>query len=127
MEWWDGIGGEMVEARQRQAVAGRPRGAGVRKQAVSRGTAKMKAAADKKLEDNSEEIAQALLDKTLGGNTTSAKLLFALAEGQIDCEDEVVMRRLCSLAEKLASEPEWAGEDLEADAETGLGGREPEG
>ena len=43
----------------------------------------------------------------MDGNATSAKLLFALAEGRIDCEDEVVMRQVFSLAEKLELEAPW--------------------
>jgi hypothetical protein len=64
---------------------------------------------------------------SLGGNASSAKLLFALAEGQMDCEDEGVMQCLRSLAEELAAEPEWAAEVIEATAETGFGQHEPEG
>lgn len=117
----------MVLAREKKAVQGKPRGTGAKKKPVSRGTAKMKAEADKTLAVNSKQIAKALLDKTLAGNTTSAKLLFALAEGQIDCEDEPVVRRLCSLAEELASEPQWNGELDETEADAGFGEREPEG
>ncbi len=116
----------MVLARERQAASRKPSGTGARKKAVGRGTAKMTAAAGKTLEENSEKIAKSLLESTLDGNVTSAKLLFALAEGQIDCEDEVVMRRLCSFAEGLASEPEWTGEDVEAAVETGSEQCEPE-
>jgi hypothetical protein len=76
----------MVLARERQAAGRRPHGTGARKQAVSRGTAKMKEAADLAMEALSDEIATSLLDRTVGGNATIAKVLFALAEGQIDCE-----------------------------------------
>jgi hypothetical protein len=106
----DGIGGQMVLARQKKAIAGRPHGTGTQKKASGRGRAKLNAAADKTLEKNSEKIALSLLESTLGGNASSAKLLFALADGQIDCEDEGMVRRLYSLAEKLAAEPEWDGE-----------------
>jgi hypothetical protein len=87
----------------------------------------MRAAAGKTLEDNSEQIAKSLLDSTLGGNASSARLLFALAEGQIDCEDEVVVRRLCRLADKLAAEPEWDAESIKDAAEMGFSLREAEG
>ena len=117
MEGVDGIGGEMVVARKKQAVRGKARGTAAQKKAPGRGTAKMKAAADKTLEVNSREIAKALLAKTLEGNSTSAKLLFALAEGQIDCEDEPAVQRLRSLAEELAAEPQWNGELEETEAE----------
>jgi hypothetical protein len=127
VEEWNGIGGQMELARQRQAVVKRPRGTGAQKKAVGRGTAKMRAAAGKTLEDNSEQIAKSLLDSTLGGNASSARLLFALAEGQIDCEDEVVVRRLCRLADKLAAEPEWDAESIKDAAEMGFSLREGEG
>jgi hypothetical protein len=124
---WDGIGGEMVVGRQKQAIGRKPLGTGAQKKTVSRGTAKMREAADKTLEVNSDKIAKSLLDKTLAGNSMSAKLLLELAEGQTDCQDEEVVRRRCNLDEELASEPEWEGELDEAEAETGLGQREPEG
>jgi len=108
----------MELARERQAVVRKPRGSGAKKKASSRGTAKMNAAADRLLENNSEKIAKSLLKGIYKGNVTSAKLLFALAEGQIDCEDEGVMQRVCSLAEQLAAEPAWVDEANEAAAES---------
>jgi hypothetical protein len=125
VEWWDGIGGQMVLARQKKAAAGRPHGTGAQKKASGRGRAKLNAAADKTLEENSEKIALSLLESTLGGNASSAKLLFALAEGQIDCEDEGMVRRLYSLAENLAAEPEWDGETYGVVVEMGSGRHEP--
>jgi hypothetical protein len=118
VEWWDEIGGEMVLTRQRQAVAGRPHGTETGKKAVSRGTEKMNAAAGKTLEKFSDEITESLHQSLLKGNASIAKLLFALAEGQIDCEDEVVMGRLFTVAEKLASEKAWTGTLSEEEAET---------
>jgi len=117
----------MTFARQGQAVAGRPHGRRAGKQVVGRGTAKMKAAADKTLEEHSGEIAEALLSSLRGGNASCAKLLFALAEGQIDCEDEAVVGHFFSLAEKLASEEQWSGTGSEEEDETGFGHREPMG
>lgn len=116
VEWWDGIGGEMVLARTRQAVAGGPRGTGAQQKKVSRGAAKLKAAADKKLEENSEAIAKSLLKSLLDGNVTCAKLLIALAEGQIDCEDEATVQRFYSLAEELGKEEKWTGDLDEEEA-----------
>ena len=113
-------------ARERQAVAGRPHGTRT-KQRVSRGTASVKAAADNTLEKHSENLAKLLYEGLLGGNAALAKLLFALAEGQIDCEDAFVVERYCSLAEKLASEQEWTGPVDEAEAESSFGQLEPEG
>lgn len=124
VEWWDGIGGQMVLGRQRQTVVKKPSGTGLQKKAVSRGTAKMSVAADKALEDNSDDITKALTDNAKKGNATCARLLLALADGQIDCEDEVVMERLCSYAEKLAAEPEWTGDE---DIEASIGTRDAKG
>jgi hypothetical protein len=81
----------------------------------------LKAAADKKLEEKSDEIAESLLRSLLDGNVTSAKLLIALAEGQIDCEDEAMVERLYSLAEELGKEPEWKGDLNEEEAESCAG------
>lgn len=127
VERWDGIGGEMEPARESEEAVRKPSGKRIQKNAVNRGRAKMNAAADKTLELNSEIIAKSLLESTLGGNATSAKLLIALAEGQINFEDEAVMQRLCSLAEKLAAEPQWSGDAVEAVAECGTAEGEPEG
>ena len=117
----------MVLARQKKAAAGRPHGTGAQKKASGRGRAKLNAAADKTLEENSEKIAMSLLESTLGGNASSAKLLFALAEGQIDCEDEGMVRCLYSLAEKLAAEPEWDGDAHGVVLEMGFGRHELKG
>jgi len=128
VEWWFGIGGPMIVGSARQAVLGTSRGTGAQqKKAVGRGTAKMRAAADKALQDNCNKIAESLLASIRKGNSNSAKLLFALAEGQIDCEDEVAIERLCSLAEKLAKEPEWVGELDDAEMETILEESEQKG
>jgi hypothetical protein len=104
----------MEQARQMQPVARKPHGRGALKSVVNRGKARLNAAADKALELNSERIANSLLNSTLGGNQTSAKLLFDLADGQIDCEDEVVVQGFVSLAERLAAEPESSTEEIDA-------------
>ncbi len=117
----------MVMARERRAAAGKPRGTGTQAKAVNRGKAKLNAAADKTVGKHSARIVKALYDSLIKGNATSAKLLFDLADGLIDCEDEVVMEQLCSYAEKLASEPPWEGEEEDPDAETSIGEREAKG
>lgn len=102
---------------QRQMVRKKPSGTGLEKKVVSRGTAKMKAAADKALEDNSKKITDALTESAIKGNATCTRLLLALADGQINCEDEVVMEQLCSYADKLAAERQWDGPEAEPDDE----------
>jgi len=76
--------------------------------------------AEKTLKKHSGAIAKSLCDGALKGNATSAILLFELADGKIDCEDEVLMSRLCIYAEKLAFEPEWQGDpSAETEVEDG--------
>jgi hypothetical protein len=104
----------MEQAREMHPVVRKPHGRGTPKIVVNRGKASMNAAADKALELNSGKIAHKLLISTLGGNVTSAKLLFALADGQIDCEDEVIVQGFVSLAERLAAEPQCSAEEIEA-------------
>lgn len=100
----------MKVATKRHAAACKSRGSNIHDKTVNPGKAKLNAAADETLGKYSAKIAQKLYDSLIEGNLTSAKLLFALAEGQIDCEDEAVMRPLYSYAEKLAAEPEWQGD-----------------
>jgi hypothetical protein len=114
-----GIGGQMVKAGQKQAeqgqaVKGKPRGTRTRKKAGSRGAARMSEAAGKALEKNSEQIANSLLQSTLDGNASSAKLLFALAEGQKNSEEKGMKRHFRSMAVKLAAEPQWNAGAIEA-------------
>ena len=114
----DGIGGEMVLAKKWQAAASRPRGTGTQVKAVNQGKAKLNAEADKKVGDNRTTIVDTLYNCLIDDkNLTSAKLLFYLADGLINCEDPVVMRQLCSYAEKLESELQLTGDEVEATAE----------
>jgi hypothetical protein len=112
----DGIGGEMVLARKWQATAGRPRGTGAK--SVNPGKAKLIVAMDKKVGENSETIAQKLIDTVIANDWTGAKLLFALADGLIDCENQEVVSQLCSYAESLKSEHQLTDEEAEAMAKT---------
>ena len=115
MEGWDGIGGEMVFATNRQAAFGKPRGTGVQPQAVNPGKAKLNAQADMKLRDFSVTIVDALYNNLVEkGNMVSAKLLFALADGRINCEDPVVMKKLCRYAATLKSEQQVPDAEVEA-------------
>jgi hypothetical protein len=116
---WDGIGGEMVVARKWQAAAGKPRGTETK--AVNPGKSKLNAAADKKVGKNSARIVNALFNSVVKDkNTTSAKLLFDLADGRINCEDPVVMSQLCSYAEGLEAERQLTDAEAEAAAKTEL-------
>jgi hypothetical protein len=95
----DGIGGEMVLARKWMAAAGRSRGTETK--TVNPGKAKLIAALDKKIGEKSGEMADKLVNDFLAGKETSMKMLNALADELINCEDPVVMSQLCGYAERL--------------------------
>jgi hypothetical protein len=119
VECRDGIGGEMVLARKWQAAAGKPRGTGTQAKSVNKGKSKLNAEADKKVGDNSATIVNALYNSLINDkNLPSAKLLFDLADGLINCEDPEVMSQLCSYAESLAGEQQVTGDEADAAAKT---------
>jgi len=106
----------MVLSRKWQAAAGKPRGTGA--QAVNPGKAMLIKAMDRKFGENSEKIAQKLIDTVLGNDWTGAKLLYAMADGQIDCENVAVVSTLYSYAQTLGSEQQVAADGTtETDAE----------
>jgi hypothetical protein len=123
----DGIGGEMVLAKKWQATASGPRGTGTQEKAVNPGKAQLIAEADKKVGENRVRIVNALFYSLIKGNATSAKLLFDLADGLINCEDPVVMSQLCSYAEKLKSEQQLTDNEADAAAKTEQDEGEPAG
>jgi hypothetical protein len=108
----------MVLARKWQAAAGKPRGTGAQAQAINPGKAKLIAAVDKKVGENSDEMAKKLIEGFLKGNVTSIKLLFELADGNIDCENMPELSRVCSYAQTLTSERQSTDEEVEAAAQT---------
>jgi hypothetical protein len=77
----------------------------------------MSKAADKALGKNSELIAQSLVDSTLKGNASSAKLLLSLSEEQAKGENRNVRSGRRSVAGMLAAEPQWGAEPREIDSE----------
>lgn len=114
MECWNGIGGEMVLARKWQAAAGKPRGTGT--QAINPGKAKFIAELDKQIGEKCSQMATKLVTDFLAGKETSMKMLCALADELINCEDLVVMSQLCSYAQKLESEQQLSDAEAEAAA-----------
>ena len=108
----------MVCARTRQAAAGRLRGTD--KKTVNPSRVMLNAEAHKKVGDNRTKIVNALYDSLIKGNASSAKLLFDLADGLINCEDPVVMGQLVSYAEKLESERQLAADAADEEAEKKL-------
>jgi hypothetical protein len=77
--------------------------------------------------ENSERIADSLLQGVLKGDLNSAKLLLSLAELEPEQEDAGKPQRGWSAALALAAEPEWQEPAMETTAETQGGSREPEG
>jgi hypothetical protein len=116
----------MVLARTRQA-AGKPRGTGTQVKAVGKGKALLIAAVDKEIGEKSDVMAKKLIAGFLKGSVTSMKMLLALADERIDCENLVVMSQLCSYAETLEAEQQLTAGEAEAAEKTELGKGEPEG
>jgi hydroxypyruvate isomerase len=106
----------MVLAKKWQAAAGKPRGTGAQAQAINPGKAKLIAAVDKKVGENSETIAQKLIDSVKNGDWTGAKLLYAMADGLIDCENKEVVSQLISYAQTLETERQLTDTEAEAAA-----------
>jgi len=101
-----GIGGEMVFSRTRQAAGVRLRGTGTQVKAVNPGKAKLIAELDKQIGEQCSEMVKKLIDDFIAGKATSMRMLCALADELIDCENPEVMSQLCSVAEKLRLEPQ---------------------
>ena len=84
---------------------------------AGRGSSRLSKAADKKLAQHSDQIAQTLLDSTLKGNSNSARLLVTLADGATKQASISRKRHVPSLAKTLAAEPEWGTSTAEAEGE----------
>jgi hypothetical protein len=84
---------------------------------VSKSMNALRKAASKAVKENTTEITQSLLTGAVAGKTASAKLLIELAESQP--EDGEKNQPLGSVAEKLEKEPQWQGDALEMDLESG--------
>jgi hypothetical protein len=109
----------MNVARQKQKEVGEPRGSG--KKTTGRGSSKLSKAADKALGENSGRIVASLIESAASGHAVSAQLLVKLAEGPAENAKIDKTRRPRSWAKKLAAEPEWNGESLDADAMASAG------
>lgn len=103
-----GIGGEMVFSRTKQAAGVRLRKTGTQVKAVNPGKAKLIAELDKQIGEQCSKMAEKLIADFIAGKATSMKMLCALADELINCENVEVMSQLCSVAERLALEPQVA-------------------
>jgi len=107
VERWAGNGGQMARERRKQAVQG--------KAGTSKKTKKLNEEALKLMDENAAGIAQLLCDSTLHGHMPSARLLVELAQRNVEAVEALMMRPGRSLAQDLAAEPEWQGEEPEAE------------
>jgi len=69
------------------------------------------------VEERAGKIAEPLMKSTIDGHVMSTRLLVELAEGDVDVEEALLKRPLRSLALQLAEQPQWKGEDPDAEAE----------
>lgn len=79
------------------------------------------------MQKHSTGIAETLLLNAMKGNAASMRYFFGFAQGSQEEADVGKTRLTRSIASELAAEPQWHEESTEAEAETGMGGREPEG
>lgn len=131
-----GNGGKMAELGRkssRETTKGKTSTKNTGKRA-RRGKAKRKAGAerlrlavDKRLGQNSETLADMLRDQAMGGNVATTRAMVEIAEHKKAQPEPVKKKRGRSLAELLATEPEWQDDRKEGSAETGGGGVEAEG
>jgi hypothetical protein len=85
------------------------------------GVERLRQEADKQVGQNSEKLASLLTKKALAGDLASTKVLVGLAERKKPRPEPKKKWRGPSLAERLAAEPEWTGEEEE---DEGIGNRE---
>jgi hypothetical protein len=81
------------------------------------GAERMRQAADKRMGRISEKMADLLSSKALAGDLACARVLFGLAERKKPMQEPGKRRRGPGLAERLAAEPEWKGEEGTVDSE----------
>ena len=93
-------------------VVGNPIGIGKRKRAARSVLTKLTKAAAKAVKEKGTEIAGALLESTLSGNASSARLLLDLAEASTAGIETEMKRQSSSHARVLEAEAEWVGDSL---------------
>jgi hypothetical protein len=74
------------------------------------GAERLRQAANKRLNEISETLADLLKKKALEGDLASAKTLFGLAAGKKPIPEPVKKQRGLTHAQRLAREPQWVGE-----------------
>jgi hypothetical protein len=89
--------------------AGRKRSAPKRSPRPGQAGTSLRRAIDKAVSRDCEKIAQALVDQTIAGNMTGARLITALTDAEKPPAPKVKKRRGPSEAMRLAMEPPWEG------------------
>ena len=117
----------MAVEQGQQTARWKQRGTWLSKKMGVRKTNKLVKEAGKRLERDGEEIAESLSTHAKNGHLQATKLLLNLADRNAEAEAAEAPRLVRDWAGELTEEPEWQGEMSEAEAETGFGGREPEG
>jgi hypothetical protein len=116
------LGTGSSKAKTRKATKGKGR---ARREIPSSkdGAERLRQAADKRLNEISETLADLLKNRALEGDLASAKALFGFAAGKKPIPEPVRKSRPePSYAEKLANEPQWVGK-LEDEGREGWDGR----
>jgi hypothetical protein len=135
VERWAGNGGQMAGSKKKkQEVESKPREQTTENltpcsgcdlgcsQCLNGGARTLRQLAFQTVQDNGARIANSLLKQTLGGDTSSAKILISLGEPRGEKEGvRKKNRRGRSAALELAEEPQWRDEETEATVETGFG------
>ena len=111
----------MSEVRRKSMVVGNPRGIGKKEKAARSGLAKLTKAAAKAVKEKGNEIADSLLQSTLSGNASSARLLLELAEASKPTPEMEKKRQLYSHARVLEAEAQWVGDSIADVEETSTG------
>lgn len=90
------------------------------------GAERLRQAADKRVNQISEQLADLLKKKALEGDLASAKTLIGLSAAKKPIPEPVKKRPEFSYAEKLANEPQWVGKAEDEDDDWRLGNGDPD-
>lgn len=90
------------------------------------GAERLRQAADKRVNEISERLADLLKKKALEGDLASAKTLIGLAAAKKPIPEPVKKRSELSYADKLAKEEQWVGKAEEEEDNWRLGNGDPD-
>jgi hypothetical protein len=123
-----GIGGQMNETEEKPPAVDEPQEQETEKPKPGRsGAENFRAEADRVLQSEGKDIAQALAAEAKKGHIQSAKFLYDLADENCKLGAVEMIRTARSLAMQWTTEPLWVREVDEETAETAGGSRELEG